>query len=114
MRRHGTIALAMAAGLLVGSTAATAPAMAQRRQQAPAAPDAVVLWNEVAAEAAVVGGVAPDFDPLHESWMYAMVHLAIHDALNAIDRRFEPYAMDMPVTFADASVPAAVAGRRAR
>ena len=24
-----------------------------------------------------------------------MMHLAIHDALNAIDRRFRPYALDM-------------------
>jgi hypothetical protein len=26
--------------------------------------------------------------------MYAMMHIAIHDALNAIDRRFQPCAFD--------------------
>ena len=29
--------------------------------------------------------------------MYAMMHIAIHDALNAIDRRFQPYAFDKRV-----------------
>ena len=38
--------------------------------------------------------VAPLDDPFHESRMYAMMHLAIHDALNAIDRRFRPYTFD--------------------
>jgi hypothetical protein len=31
-------------------------------------------------------------DPLHESRLYAMMHVAIHDALNAIERRSRPYA----------------------
>ena len=30
----------------------------------------------------------------HESRLYAMMHVAIHDALNAIDRRSRPYAFD--------------------
>ena len=33
-------------------------------------------------------------NPLHESRLYAMMHVAIHDALNAIDRRSRPYAFD--------------------
>ena len=36
----------------------------------------------------------PPDNPLHESRMYAMTHVAIHDALNAIDRRSRPYALD--------------------
>lgn len=32
--------------------------------------------------------------PPHEARLYAMMHLAIHDALNAIDRRSRPYAFD--------------------
>ena len=31
----------------------------------------------------------------HESLLYAMMHLAIHDALNAIKRRFQPYGLDI-------------------
>jgi len=38
--------------------------------------------------------MAPLDNPFHESSAYAMMHLAIHDALNAIDRRYQPYAYD--------------------
>jgi hypothetical protein len=33
-------------------------------------------------------------DPGHESRLYAMMHVAIHDALNAIDRRFRSYVFN--------------------
>jgi hypothetical protein len=40
--------------------------------------------------------------------MYAMVHVAVHDAVNAIDRRSRPYAfhahVNGPVSEATASV----------
>lgn len=54
--------------------------------------DAVRDWNQNAGKAAVAACLSPFDDPLHESRLYAMTHLAIHDALNAIDRRSEPYA----------------------
>jgi hypothetical protein len=56
--------------------------------------DAVTDWNANAAKAAIAACISPADDPLHESRMYAMMHIAIHDALNAIDRRFRPYAYD--------------------
>ena len=45
--------------------------------------------------------------------MYALAHLAMHDALNAIDRRSRPYALWTPAprgTSADAAVAAAARG----
>jgi hypothetical protein len=60
----------------------------------PAAADAVTDWNANAAEAALAACIAPSNDPFHESRLYAMMHVAIHDALNAIDRRFRPYVFD--------------------
>jgi hypothetical protein len=59
--------------------------------------DAVVQWNDTALRASFAAGL--DFsggcvDPLHESRMLAMMHVAIHDALNAVNRRFEPYAFN--------------------
>ena len=54
--------------------------------------DAVLAWNANAGEAALAACIAPTDNPLHESRMYAMTHIAIHDALNAIDRRYRPYA----------------------
>ena len=55
---------------------------------ATASGDAVIVWNAHAGEAAMKACIAPLDDPFHESRIYAMMHIAIHDALNAIDRRF--------------------------
>ena len=77
-------------------------------QTAP--PDAVLAWNANAGEAAVAACLSPVGNPLHESRMYAMTHVAIHDALNAIDRRSVPYAFDGaagPLASPDAAVAAA-------
>jgi hypothetical protein len=59
--------------------------------------DAVIDWNATALRAAFAAGLDFDggcVDPLHESRMMAMMHVAVHDALNAVDRRFKPYAFD--------------------
>ena len=73
--------------------------------------DPVIEWNEIALSAAFAGSldnlVFGCNDALHESRMMAMMHVAIHDALNAIDRRYEPYAFDGHAP--DASPDAAVA-----
>ncbi len=53
---------------------------------------AVIAWNDIAATAALGACLAPTNNPLHESRMYAMTHIAVNDALNAIDRRSRPYA----------------------
>jgi hypothetical protein len=58
----------------------------------------------------VAACISPGDDPLHESRMYAMMHVAIHDAVNAIDRRSRPYAFDATATpgvSADAAIAAA-------
>ena len=70
--------------------------------------DAVTVWNRNAGVAATAACLAPLNNPLHESRIYAMMHVAIHDALNAIDRRSRPYALDLQAE-AGASPDAAVA-----
>lgn len=70
--------------------------------------DAVIDWNARAGSAAVAACYAPVFDPFHESRLYAMAHIAIHDALNAIQRRTTPYAYDAAAP-AGASLDAAAA-----
>ena len=75
-----------------------------------AAADVVTDWNANAGKAALAACIAPADDPLHESRMYAMMHVAIHDALNAIDRRSRPYAYNARAgrrVSADAAVAAA-------
>jgi hypothetical protein len=75
-----------------------------------AAADAVTAWNARAGAAAVAACISPADDPLHESRLYAMMHVAIHDALNAIDRRSRPYAYDAqasPIASPEAAIAAA-------
>ena len=71
-------------------------------------PDAVIEWNANAGAAATAACLAPLNDPLHESRIYAAMHVAVHDALNAIDRRSRPYVFDAQ-TDPGASPEAAVA-----
>ena len=78
------------------------------RAFAAAGGDAVIVWNANAGVAATEACLAPLANPLHESRIYAMMHVAIHDALNAIDRRSRPYAFDAQAE-AGASPDAAVA-----
>jgi membrane-associated phospholipid phosphatase len=89
------------------------------RYQAPAGPDArarLAYWNEVALRAVAVdhtpsptGPAAPEqLGPTRSSRALAIVHLAIHDALNAIYRRQPGYSGPLPA-FADSSPDAAIA-----
>jgi hypothetical protein len=56
--------------------------------------DAVTMWNENAAKAATAACLHVSGNALVESRMYAMVHVAVHDAVNAIERRSRPYSFD--------------------
>jgi hypothetical protein len=101
------LVMTIVAGVFIQSPA---PVAAQSRAvfAAPAGGDAVSVWNAHAGVAATNACIAPLDDPFHESPMYAMMHLAIHDALNAIDRRYQPYTFDKRVE-SGASPDAAVA-----
>ena len=72
------------------------------------AADAVITWNENAAKAATAACLHISGNGLVEARMYAMVHVAVHDAVNAIDRRSRPYAFRARVN-GPVSVDAAVA-----
>jgi hypothetical protein len=69
-----------------------ARSLAAHSQGGPA--NAVVAWNANAGAASVaacfIGGYGPQ-----EARMYALMHIAVHDALNGIDRRSRPYAIDL-------------------
>jgi hypothetical protein len=80
----------------VASTLLPYPAQPQVPIAAAAADDAVLTWNLNTSKAATAACLAPLNDPFHESRLYAITHVAIHDALNAIDRRSRPYAFDGP------------------
>lgn len=79
--------LAAAALLVTGLPQAWAEDGNRRR------PNAVERWNETARDAANAACLGSRNDRLHESRLYAMVSLAVHDALNAIDRRYGAYSL---------------------
>jgi hypothetical protein len=94
------LAACLAAGLFLTSATASGPA---------SGPNTVTAWNANAGDAVVaacfLGGFAPQ-----EARMYAMMHVAIHDALNAIDLRSRPYAAAIraaPGASPDAAIAAA-------
>lgn len=70
---------------------------------APASADAVVDWNATFDQVAPAIGAPPQWVRLG-----AMTHIAIHDALNAIDPRYETYSV-VPTANANASPDAAIA-----
>ena len=53
-----------------------------------AAENAALKWNALATEAFLP---SQGTDPLNQSRAFAMLHAAIHDALNAIDQRYAFY-----------------------
>jgi PAP2 superfamily len=74
-----------------------------------ASADEVIRWNQVATDATTANNV----DPLTESRIFAILHVAIHDAVNAVQARYQSYLSrepKEPTVPVDASVEAAIAG----
>jgi hypothetical protein len=75
-------------GAAVAALALAAPAASAHHPRS----NAVAVWNANAGKAAVAACISPVGPSPAEARIYAMTHIAIHDALNAIDRRSRPYA----------------------
>jgi hypothetical protein len=73
----------------------------------PVSADAVVDWNEITMTAVTAGrpGPAGTFD-------MALVQIAVHDAVQALDRRFEPYHVEVPGAKGSRSAAATAAAYR--
>ncbi|SOC52379.1 vanadium-dependent haloperoxidase [Ornithinimicrobium cerasi] len=101
----------VAAGLVVSlSLVATALPASPVAPPGPAG-NAVLDWNAVAGEVAVAACLSPGGNPLHESRMYAMTSLAVHDALNAVERRYEGHSFSGHDGGASADAAVAAAAR---
>ena len=75
-----------------------------------AAENAALKWNAIATEAFLP---SQGTDPLNQSRAFAMLHAAIHDAVNAVDQRYAFYTpglSPMPSASTDAAVAAAARG----
>lgn len=92
LRRQFLLAIGIVAGSCVLLTARGAQ------------PDgnAVLRWNRIATE--IVPAAA---GPIVDSRAMAILHAAIHDAVNGVERRYKPYTADL--SFPEASLDAAVA-----
>ena len=86
--------------VLMATVAAARPAASDR----PVG-NAVTHWNAVATEAFTP---SQGTNPMAQSRTLAILRAAMHDALKAIDRRFEAYTPGLPAT-PGASVDAAIA-----
>lgn len=94
-RTIGTLLLLIV--ILLQSGGATLADQNKRRESNP-----VIRWNRIANELFPV-----HVGPILDSRAMAILHAAIHDAVNGVERRYEPYAADL--SFPGASVDAAVA-----
>ena len=103
----GLIAFALCLAWIVPQ----APAIADRHHRPR--DNTVVSWNATAAEIALTCRLAPAGNPLHESRMYTIMHIAIHDALNSIRHRSRPYAFHTHAPHASPTAAVAAAARTA-
>ena len=99
------VATLVAAAML--PVAGTAVADGDHNPPGQGQPDPVLAWNETATSAAIACGLSGA--PPIESRMYAMMHIAIHDAVNAIRVESAPYAYRPHRLSPNASPTAAVA-----
>ena len=75
---------------------------------APAAADPISELNVIAADTIFAGGRPAGASPLLD---FAMVHAAIHDAVQAYEKRFQPYAIHIPDASGSPVAAAAAAAR---
>ncbi|MDB5134708.1 MAG: hypothetical protein JWP37_1311 [Mucilaginibacter sp.] len=55
----------------------------------------VLIWNDAATQAVTRAGTGPNgpLPPMPESYIYAQVNVAMHDALNSISPKYKTYAL---------------------
>jgi hypothetical protein len=101
MRAHETLLhLSLLIGA-VGATLAGRTALAAGQENSPG-DNPVIHWTSIAVDV-----LPKQPGPVLDGRAFAIMHAAIHDAVNAIERRYQPYTVD--VSAPGASVPAAVA-----
>ena len=100
-RRRGLASRFGAPRRLLGTFAAALLAVTVASR---ASVDEVIRWNQIATDASTVENT----NPLKESCVFAILHVAIHDAVNNVESRYEPY-LPMTSRAASASIDAAIA-----
>jgi hypothetical protein len=98
-------------GLLFALATSTAfPAQEKNTDRPRAAPDAVLRWNEAALAAVKADNTPPPMAARN----LAIIHVAVYDAVNAIEKTHKPFRVEMEAPVGAApEVAAAVAAHRA-
>jgi hypothetical protein len=91
--------------LLLSSLALTGPATSVASQEQLGAGNAVTHWNTIASELMVDPG------PIIDSRAFAILHAAIHDAVNGVERRYKPYTANISSPGASLEATVATAAR---
>lgn len=111
MRKCFTILALVFAGLLVQARAAgagsPAPGQPKTEDASAAGANPVVQWNRVLLQIVRTPGAQPA--TVHPTRSFAMLHAAIYDAVNAIDRTHKPYLVTLSEVPKEASQEAAAA-----
>jgi hypothetical protein len=89
VKRSGNQSFRLIAGVAIAMVALAAQGKPQKQTQ-----EAVLEWNGIATDAMVAFAQAspPGVPPYREARIYAMAFVAMHDTLNAIQPRFQPFA----------------------
>lgn len=103
----GAISLTLAGSGCGASTRGDEKPMSQNTAKATEGDNVVIAWNKIALDAAIAHD---NFDGFENHRGIAMMHLAIHDALNAIEPKYTAYAFSGPQP-ADPIAAVAQAGR---
>jgi PAP2 superfamily len=91
--------------LLLSSLALTGPATSVASQEQLGAGNAVTHWSTIASELMVDPG------PIIDSRAFAILHAAIHDAVNGVERRYKPYTANISSPGASLEATVATAAR---
>ena len=107
--REGTMPASIAYTMSRSASAAIIGAWLAVSAAAPAYTNVITDWDEKAITAvAPLAGVVPPYMPYVAYRMMGMVHAAMFDAVNSIERRHQPYLVQLP---ADATTSKEAAAR---
>src|SRR5215510_15590790 len=104
MRSRSFVVALSVATVLSGSREAVPNAGVDAARATLASPHVIPAWYATARTAPA--------SPVQLSRVLAMVHAAMHDAVNAVEPRYETYASDLTAPRADAEAAAAAAAHR--
>src|SRR5438128_1300425 len=91
--RNGSQKFTILIGTLIFLVAASSCQKSNIKEPPGVLPATVLAWNDIATQAFLHFPEQPAPPPMIESRVYAMVNIAMHDALNSIIKKYKTYTM---------------------